>query len=82
MDLRTECRKEEIQSVKRLGELIGYGNIMDIASALWALDLERKHGIKCGMHIPTVEPCLTEEGKEMAKESLDFRLSELKALGF
>lgn len=75
MDLRTECRKEEIQSVKRLGELIGYGNIMDIASALWALDLERKHGIKGGMHIPTVEPCLTEEGKEEGKRECDERAS-------
>ena len=75
-------RKSEILEVKALGERIGYGNMMDIASALWALELERLHGIKDGAHIPTVEPFLTEEGKEVAKETLEFRLNELKHLGF
>jgi len=77
-----ERRKAEIQTIKELGKSIGYGNIMDIASALWALDLERMHGIKSGAHIPTVEPFLTGEGKEVARESLNFRLDELKHLGF
>lgn len=75
-------RKSEILAVKELGTRIGYGNIMDIASALWTLELERLHGIKNGAHIPTVEPFLTEEGKEVAKESLQFRLDELRYLGF
>lgn len=56
-------RKEEIQRVKQLGEMIGYGNMMDIASALWALKLEKAYGFSSGAHIPTVEPFLTEEGK-------------------
>ena len=30
-------RKEEIARVEQLGEAIGYGNLMDIASGLWAL---------------------------------------------
>lgn len=77
-----ERRKEEIQIVKNIGKMIGYGNMMDIASALWALDLERNHGIRGGAHIPTVEPFLTKEGKKNAKESLDFRMEELKNLGF
>ena len=77
-----ERRKAEIQRIKELGKSIGYGNHMDIASALWALELERLHGIKGGAHIPTVEPFLTEEGKEVAKETLEFRLDELKHLGF
>lgn len=75
-------RKSEILEVKALGERIGYGNLMDIASALWTLKLERTHGIKNGAHIPTVEPFLTEEGKESSKELLKFRLDELKHLGF
>lgn len=77
-----ERRKAEIQRIKELGKSIGYGNLMDIASALWALDLERKYGVKSGAHIPTVEPLLTEEGKQIAKDSMDARLSELKYLGF
>ena len=30
-------RKEEILEVKKLGERIGYGNLMDIASALMSI---------------------------------------------
>lgn len=77
-----ERRKAEIQKIKELGKSIGYGNLMDIASALWTLELERMHGIKSGAHIPTVEPFLTEEGKEVAKETLNIRVDELKHLGF
>ena len=75
-------RKSEILEVKSLGERIGYGNMMDIASALWTLELERSHGIKSIAFIPTVETLLTKYGKETAKKSLDFRLYELKRLGF
>ena len=75
-------RKDEIQKIKELGEKIGYGNMMDVASALWALKLEKQYGTTYGAHIPTVEPFLTEEGKEEAKRDLDFRLSEIKSLGF
>ncbi len=47
-------RHDEILSVKRLGEEIGYGNLMSIASALWAVNLEEKHGITTGNFIPTM----------------------------
>lgn len=69
-------RKEEITKVKQLGETIGYGNLMDIASGLWAL----KEGN--AMHIPTVECLLTEDGKEIAICQLKARISELKDLGY
>ena len=75
-------RKSEILEVKALGDRIGYGNMMDIASALWTLELERSYGIKNGAFIPTVVTLLTEEGKETSKKSLDFRLYELNRLGF
>lgn len=32
---------DEIKAVKELGERIGYGNLMHIASALWDRDLRR-----------------------------------------
>ena len=50
-------RKNEIIEVKALGERIGYGNMMDIASALWSMKLS-DDGIERIMHVPTVEPCL------------------------
>lgn len=77
-----KAERQKYKKIKELGKTIGYGNLMDIASALWTLELERLHGIKNGAHIPTVEPFLTEEGKEVANESLQFRLDKLKYLGF
>ena len=72
-------RETQILAVKQLGDKIGYGNIMDIASALWAKLLLDEYGIEGGCHLPTVEPYMTEEGKKVAREGLDFRLQELEA---
>ena len=47
-------RKAEILAVKQLGELIGYGNIMDIASALWAISLDKSIGYDGGAFVPVV----------------------------
>ena len=46
--------KQEIQSVKELGDRIGYGNVMDLSSALWQIMLEDKHGLHSGAFIPTI----------------------------
>ena len=37
--MQDEIFKRECESVKSLGDQIGYGNMMDIASALWAREL-------------------------------------------
>jgi hypothetical protein len=61
-------RKAEILSVKQLGESIGYGNMMDIASALWAEKLEKSVGTSEGAFIPTIlqdiKPIQKKEYKE------------------
>ena len=41
MDKFDEIYRHEILHVKALGEMIGYGNLMDIASVLWAEQLKR-----------------------------------------
>lgn len=41
MDKWDEIYRHEILHVKALGEMIGYGNLMDIASILWAEQLKR-----------------------------------------
>lgn len=69
-------RKNEIARVKQLGETIGYGNLMDIASGLWAI----KEGSP--MHMPSVEGFLTEEGKEVATHQIEARIEELKGFGY
>lgn len=69
-------RKEEIAAVKKLGVEIGYGNLMDIASGLWAL-LEGHP-----MHVPTVEEFMTATGKSVALQGVTARVNELKSLGY
>lgn len=41
MDKCDEIYRHEVLHVKALGEMIGYGNLMDIASILWAEQLKR-----------------------------------------
>ena len=58
--------KHEIDIVKRLGSQMGYGHLMQLASTLWANDLEI-HGLpRSGAHSPSVFPLMTEEGKQIA----------------
>ena len=54
-------RKEEIRRVKELGKLIGYGNMMDIASALWQADLHKNYTLDTGAHIPVSLPMIKEK---------------------
>ena len=74
-------RKSEIEAVRKLGESIGYGNIMDIASALWCLKLSDDGVFRTG-HVVTVDTFLTEEGKTMSDISMRCRLDELKSFGY
>lgn len=67
-------RLSEILAVERLCKSIGYGNVMDIASGLWAIE----EGVP--MHVPTVEAYLTEDGKETARMALNARIEEIKEL--
>ena len=74
-------RNLEIYDVKKLGERIGYGNLMDIASALWAMKNSKNGELKPG-HITTIMPFLTKEGQDIAIKDLEFRIQELKELGY
>lgn len=69
-------RESEILEVKALGERIGYGNMMDIASAIWAIEVGHP------MHMPSVEGFMTEKGKEVALHGIEARMEELKRLGY
>lgn len=46
--------KNEVLKVKELGEVIGYGNMMSIASALWRKSLKQKGFPIEGAFIPTI----------------------------
>lgn len=49
-------RIDEIRLVKQLGEQVGYGNLMNLASALWAIDLESKDYPVTGAFVPVISP--------------------------
>ena len=46
--------EKEIHEVKKLGEVIGYGNMMSIASALWRKSLKEKGFPISGAFIPAL----------------------------
>lgn len=49
-----ERHKRECEAVKELGDQIGYGNLMTIASALWAYDLIEDDLPDTGAFFPTI----------------------------
>lgn len=62
---------DEIKEVKELGEKIGYGNMMAIASALWRKSLKDKSYPVSGAFVPTCSSFIKEEFKDLDKYSTD-----------
>lgn len=56
----------EVNAVKRLGDQIGYGYLMHIASALWRRSLTKEYGEKVaeGAFIPTLKMLVVEDWQE------------------
>lgn len=63
-------QKQEIEAVKQLGEAIGYGNMMTLATALWRKSLRDEGYPQSGAFISTVYGLLDEEGKRIADKEL------------
>lgn len=78
--LKEELRKREILAVKRLGEEIGYGNMMDIAAAIWTMKLSDDKTTRI-MHVPTVESCIKKKEWERTKQEVIVRIEEIKSYG-
>ena len=55
-----------VTAVKRLGEQIGYGHLMSLASALWRRSLTKEYGEKIaeGAFIPTLKMLVVEDWQE------------------
>lgn len=58
-----ETIKKDVLEVKELGDRIGYGHLMTIASALWRKLLKDNGVPETGTFIPTIYPFLNEDGK-------------------
>lgn len=72
--------KREVIAVKELGEKIGYGNMMSIASALWGLKLKKSQGNSSGAFIPTLPYAMKKVDGEKATEELERRIESFKKL--
>ena len=63
----------EVVAVQRLGEQIGYGNLMWLASALWRRKLVKDwgDGHEKGAFLPTVSCLLNEEGLDVFQQQIE-----------
>lgn len=74
--------KNQILQVKALGEVIGYGNIMDIASILWAQRLINDGYDDIGAFYPMILPEIKNGVlKENAKNERKRKLAYFKEMG-
>lgn len=60
---------DEIKEVKELGEKIGYGNMMSIASALWRKSLKEKNLPVICAFIPACLPFIQEDFQDLGKKT-------------
>lgn len=61
----------EVASVQRLGDQIGYGHLMHIASALWRRSLTKEYGEKFAesAFVPTLKMLVVEDWQENIEKS-------------
>lgn len=62
-------KKEEIEAVKKLGEQIGYGHLMSIASSLWRENLRAIGAPESGAFVVTCLGQFDEAGERIAENS-------------
>lgn len=62
----------EVNAVQRLGDQIGYGHLMYLASALWRKKLVEKHGEECGKgaFVPTLRCLIVDDWMENVEKEI------------
>ncbi len=63
-------QQQEIEIVKQLGDQIGYGHLMALASALWRQTLKEKGYPTIGAFVPTCEPFIHKDYKEITETDM------------
>ncbi len=81
MDNNKTKRMQEILKVKELGEKIGYGNMMDIASALWAIRATQEFRRETIAYVPAMESCMKKEAWNRTRKEILMRMEEIKGYG-
>lgn len=61
----------EVNAVQRLGEQIGYGHLMSLASALWRRKLTKEYdeNFAKGAFVPTLKMLVVEDWQENIEKS-------------
>lgn len=73
---------QECEEVKELGRKIGYGNMMTIASHLWAKNLRDTFGVDNGAFYPTLLMNMKDgELTELAKREREVYIEKFKKWG-
>ena len=64
----------EVVAVQRLGEKIGYGNLMSIASALWRRKMVKAYGkgYETGAFVPVTKNLVKDEWQENLHKDMKF----------
>lgn len=74
--MNKELYKAQILLVKALGESIGYGNLMEIASALWGQKLEKSGASDDGACYPMI---ITEiKDGELKEDAVRYRVQNYR----
>jgi hypothetical protein len=60
--------KEDVKAVKAIGEEIGYGHLMSIASSLWRAKMEDEGYPISGAFVPTCMPFLKKTHLKMHED--------------
>ena len=82
MNSDSEIYKKQILAVKQLGIQIGYGNMMDIASVLWAAVLINEGLTDSGAFYPTIDSNMKKSKlTKIAKEDRFRKLRFYRELG-
>ena len=63
-------RIDEIKAVQELGEQIGYGHMMNLASALWRKDLKDNGYPEIGAFVPTISSFIKKGYYDVKSEEL------------
>jgi hypothetical protein len=61
--------KQEVDAVRELGTKIGYGNLMELASALWRENLNETIGITSGAFVPVCTYSIKKSDMAMINKS-------------
>ena len=73
--------KQEVRIIKELGDAMGYGRIMQIASALWAIKLKDEHGLpESGAFIPTIDKFMIKKEAKRAVRDREWVIEEVRKL--